>query len=806
MTKVVRYFLVLTIAAVVVFRGIFLGSIFWGDAPHFFPEEAAQFLHEPVAWTYLGNNFGGVNLPLWLYPLMFFWKFIPPQFLFLFPSIILSATGAWLLAKYLKFGVRAQFFAASVYTFNTYFLLLIDGGQMGVALSYGFFPFTLLFLKKFVESPKFKNFYLALGVLSLNGLADPRIALVAVATFIIWNINNIKKLLYLVPLGAFWILLNSFWIVPFILNRGGLSSLGTLDVSPVRFYDPFILFSPHYPDNLFDKINTPPVYFLLIPILVAGSFFISKKLKNLEFLLLYLFFSIVSIVPIGIVFRDSTKFYIPVMLFAGLLIGQTIEFVKNKWVAVLIFLYILFLIHPTVLGKMNFVLSGKVQSSAFLTIYKMLKDDPGFFRTAWISERHPMTFETGEKPGIDVKDLTKLIPFRSLNIGEDPLNFLNNKEFVDDFRTLGIKYVFLSGNPREVVKNDIEQKNWNSLTEAVDKTQGLEKVDWGVNFPVYRVPGAYPHFFAVDKLIGVVGSPISMKYPAIYFEDGNIDPGTLSEINHSSFVIFFNGKDRSDLTMSFLKRYFVFAKDAKASQWGVFDTTQYLKYKYQLLIRGINFTDLDYDGGIAFSSVKGERINFEFKVPDTGEYVLAYRVMTREDGGLKWKIENLGNLEKGVFDYTLTNNSDLEVLNAIALIPVNEFKKAEDLSNNFLNNFKTVSRKDLESLTEIRDLKYQTADTLKYKFDGLEKTGWIIFTDNFSPQWSARNAGHNLVHIPVYSMVNGFYVDKADSGFEIAYSGQNNLRTGVLLSMVTLATLIVVYFVHEKLLKRNSTN
>lgn len=798
-----KFILVFILVAFLIFRGLFFGSIFWGDSPNFFQEEVMQFQHEPVAWTSLGNNFGGPNLPLWLYPFMFLWRYLPPQLLFIFPSIALSAIGAWKLSEYLKFGRWTQFISASVYTFNTYFLLLIDGGQMGVELSYGLFPFTILFLKKFIDFPKFKSFYLALFALVLNGLADPRIALVAVVTVVVWNVTIIKKLPYLILIGFFWLLINSFWIIPFVLNKDSLSSLGALDVLPVKFYDPFLLFSPHYPDNLFGKINSPPLYFLLVPVLIIGGFVVSRKLKNLRYFLLYFFFSVISAIPIGMVFRDSTKFYIPVTLFAGILIGQTVEVVKNKWVTVLIFLFILFLIHPTILGKMNFVLSGRNHSSDFVTIYNKLKEDPGFFRTAWFPERHPMTFEMEEKPGVDARDLTKLIPFRSLNIGEDPFNFLTNMEFVEDFRTLGIKYLFLSSNPREVAKTQEEQKNWNNITAIVDKTRGLEKVNWGVSFPIYRISDTYPHFFGVDKLIGVLGAPISLKYPAIYLEDGKFDPRIFSRVDPSSFTIFFNGKDSNDLVMSFLKKYFVFPKDAKTSQWGVFGTAQYLKYKYQLLIRGVNFTDLDYGGGVAFSSIKGEKVDFDFIVPEEGDYVLALRMMTKGNGNLKWKIEGPKHLAKGNFNYTLTNNSDLTVLNVIALVPLSEFKEAGSLSDDLLKRFGTVSVNELEKLTEVRTLKYHKIDTLKYKFDGLGSTGWVVFTDNFNPLWSAKDGIHTLVHVPVYSMVNGFYIDNGSGEFEIGYGGQDNFRFGVLMSVVTLATLLMGYIVHEKLLKRN---
>ena len=146
----------------------FLGSQSWGDAPHFWASEVKELFSEPSAWTQRGINFGGVNLLLWISPLMFLLGVLGKCFsltsdilvnlVFYLPGVTLAAAGAYSFAKSQKLTNIASFFAGITYTFSTYFFLAIDGGQVGIVLAYGLFPFSLLFLKKFISKPTLNGF------------------------------------------------------------------------------------------------------------------------------------------------------------------------------------------------------------------------------------------------------------------------------------------------------------------------------------------------------------------------------------------------------------------------------------------------------------------------------------------------------------------------------------------------------------------------------------------------------------------------------------------------------------------------
>lgn len=748
---VICFWLLVIIPAVLVFRNLFLPGILWGgDAPFFYPSAIEQLIARPNLFTERGIPFGGFNQVLWLWPLMYLFgvigKFLGSDValraLFLFPSLILAGLGPYFLTKYLKFSGVVRFFAVLTYLLNTYYILLVDGGQVGVALAYGIFPFALLFL---IKDP----FSIIGATLTSEALilADPRIFVIAFSTAILWRILEKKfifRIFYIIPP---LILLNFYWLLP-LMKAGDLSvPSGVNNLDLLSLINPLVLFSPHWPANVFGKIAYPPFYFAFVPILIFGSFLFPKRDKFISiFAFLFLLFAfltkggncpfgfiydfLVNKVPFGAAFRDSSKFFIPVMLFAGILIGKTMEKLKSYGLWVMGYLFFLFLIFPALLGKLNFLLSNHKVDSSFSAIYQNLKADPTEFRTVWFPEKHPLAYETNEIPALNARDLVRFRPFAAMNAGEDVFNFLNNPKYVDWLRVLGIKYLFLPGDPRNPNPNESEQKLWQEVVKLVGATSGLKKEEWGTSFAIFEVPQVFPRNFTVEKLIAVVGPDLPLTYPAVYFEDGKLDPEALAGKDPASIKILFNGGEEIDLTMSFLQKHFRGVADASLNQWASYKADEYLKYKYELLQRGFKLADFDYSKGVAFSTVKGETLKFRFKVPEKGEYFLAVRRADIEKQKLTWEIEKI-ELPKGEFVHDIINLSPLSVFNAIALIPAHEFEKADSEAKELIARYGTFN------LSQIKDAEISPAGF-----------------------WQITSTAYNTTRgsVPVYSMVNGYYL------------------------------------------------
>ncbi len=306
------------------------------------------------------------------------------------------------------------------------------------------------------------------------------------------------------------------------------------------------------------------------------------------------------------------------------------------------------------------------------------------------------------------------------------------------------------------------------------------------------VPDSFSRIYSVQKIALVVGQPLDGTFPSVYFEDGKLDFENLEGLNPDSAVLVFNNRDKPDLAMSFMQKYFIAGKSALKKEWAVYSKDQYLKYKYELLIRGIKFNDFDFGSGISFSTQKGEKMEFEFKVPESGKYIFVTRLMIPENGDttFKWKTTEM-DLDKGVHNEVIENNYNMQILNVVGLIPKNEFDDAQEIAETFITRFKTVEVAQLDSLNnKYQDISVENPAALVYKFNASKDRYWIILSDNYNPMWQIKRGDEYFPSIPVYSMINGFYIDSKQSDYKIEFLGQKNFRLGAYFSLTSLFVLI----------------
>ncbi len=813
-----------------VFRKLFLpGPVVWGDAPYFFPEGLRELISFPMSWTTRGVTLGGVNNFLWLYPIMLLYGSLNKlglnndliiRLLFYFPGLILGTIGSIWFARKNKLGLVGQLFTALVYLINTYFILLIDGGQVGVVLAYGMFPLTLVLQNE--------NFLIALGSVFILTVVDFRVAIICLLTsLLIYGIKNLKRsfLLILTLIG-----LSSYWWIPILrLSTNNLST----DVSRLQltsFLNPLLLFQPLWPGNEFGRVLPPPFYFIGIPFLIFGSLFLVKKYKRtLKFLLVFLFFAflikgetpplgfiysfLVNKIPYGSLFRDSTKFFIPLLLIAGVLIGKTIETLRFKLFYVIIYAYLILLALPAILGNLNGVLGKSIDLTTFKNIQKLEESQSGFLRSAWFIEKNPFAYNTHEKQALDAKDLADFRPIASMNTGDgDRFNFINNNSFTDWFKLLGIKYLMFSGNPRKLTPDEAEQKDWNRLLNLVETNKDLKKVDIETDFPIYQLANIKPNIFVVDKTYFVVGGDDIYEKQRkanpnfsvgnqgfVFLEDGKLDPASFEGVASSSAKFIFNDKNENDLTPFYLQKFFVPPGESAKSDWAIRSSNDFLRWKFELLQNKIDTHEFDYGKGIAFSSVSGEKISFSVKASEPGDYYLLIRSMQstssrnlkltfnnvssdlvrKRDNSFEWFINGPINLQKGNYNLILLNISGFSVLNTVALVPTNEFMKAKSESAPLLTLFGSV---DANSVIPIG--KWQNYDP-----NNIIPNSWVIFTDRFDKNWEGS--------FPMYSMINGFYTGTG-AKFKIFYKGEEYVRVGIYFSAVTLILIIIVYLYIQK--------
>ncbi len=699
-TKIIL-FLALVIPLVLAYKAFFLpGQLVWGDAPYFSNETLKTLVNLIPAWTQRGHNFGGPLDFYWAYPLILLFglghKLLGLEnaalirIVFYFPSIILAVVGGWWYAKKQGLNLLGQYFASLIYSLNTYILLLVDGGQVGVALAYGLFPF---------------GEYLP-GLILLS-VADFRIALIYLLFQLLSNFKSWSKVL---KRGLILVGLHAYWWYPML--KLGASSLST-SVSGLQLtslLNSLLLYQPHWPLNDYGKTTQPLFYFALIPILILSS----KKWRQILIFLIFAFLAKGESAPFGSVysyilnhisvaaaFRDSTKFFIPLMLLGAVLIGSTLQ--KYKTLAMVAYFYLLLLVYPALMGQLQGVLAGRQDVE--------IRPSQTTGRVLWFDQKPPLGYESKELPALDAKRLVENRIFASYNIGNDVYNF-----FTQD-KTKSYQWLKLLDNKTFTVK---------SVTLVVGPDD--------------------------------ISSPLTN--PAIYVEDGRVNLENLVDIDKDALSILFNHKTKLDLQMAFLQKYFV---SPNKTNWATGKPEDYLKWKYELLIRGLDFKDFTHGKNIYYSTQKGEKLEFNFKIPK-GQYYLAVRRL--KVGKLEWEVSKQGT------QFEIVNDSDLDVVNVAAIIPEDDWVKAGRDADNLIANHNQITKLPL-----------------------LENgSKWLIFTDSYHPKWQLVKNTEKHSSFPIYSAINGFYLGKWDiSETKMFFSGQDDVRFGALYSVLTILLLIIYY-------------
>lgn len=781
------WWVVLGLFLVFLFRNLFFGDLAWGDAPFFYDAGLKELLNEPWSWTGRGNNLGGVNQFLFIWPLMVLYGLLGEAgltnnqillSLFYLPSIVLSVLGMVLLMRHRKFGVMGQVVAALFYVANTYYLLIIDGGVVGLALAYGIFPWALLLLFRLARKSSYWNFVSVLVVNELLIIADPRAAAMVWLTFVVLEAtsyllrkkkeNNVHGGLVFLLIIPILLGLNMYWLWPLIkLSEGGL--VGEVGGGIIRFRDALCLYLPHWPENIFGVTRALPVIFMGIPFLVLTSMIFRKNRVVTIMFVGYAFFATlaagyapIKVIPFGFAFRDSSKFFIPLALMVGVMVGALVDKVNWKSFEIFVLGYLMALMLPVFRGEMNFVLSDRWQRDDVGQLSQKIENENGEFRTAWFPERNPLTFQTERKPALDGRDLVNLRPLARLNAGEDPYNYLN-WNYEPWFDLLGIKYLVFVGSGRSV-EGENEWEYWDGVLKENE--------------------GILPKVFGVEKLVAVVGSDslydqVNMPTPMVFFEDGKFDPYLLNGLPKDSVEILFNKKSQIDLVMSFLQEYFVSPRDFEINDWANYGEGDYLKYKYQLLQRGVAYDDFDYGKGLAFSSVVGEKLANEFKV-SPGKYMLGIRQYG--GNGYEWKMEER-ETEDGVVKFEMESGEGVGVVNVVALVPLADYQRAQTQAETFLSHFETIERvPDFE----IKKVEYKMDQPFRYELIFGEKVNWVVLADSYNPMWALSRDQLSYAALPAYSMVNIFYKrPEWDNKVELFFTGQHELRWGIYWTALT---------------------
>lgn len=434
-----------------------------GDWPYLFPENIKEFevLKPPLIWL---EPYYRLTAKIGVELFSLSWETTEKLFWFL-PFIIISLISSFIFINSIikkivdsSSKLILSIIGCLIFTTNTYVLMIVGGGQMGIAMAYAVTPAVLYYIFDILEKPstskKNRSFFSAVIITSLQIMFDPRIFLLTFfiifcyVIFLLHSSNilsfNLKKIVIILISS---IILNLFWIIPGIFSDGKnyneiITFEGVDYLSFAKFSDTISLLHPNWPENIFGKIYFMRFEFILLP-LIAFSFLIFNFKNNIT-----IFFELIALIgiflakganpPFGEIylwltnlpgffaFRDSTKFYLLIITAYSILIPYSLlslinwlsERIKNKtclkaevknFIAFtfygLFIIYWLFLIRFSLQGKLTGTFKPRGVPSEYFRLKDFIKNQNEQFATFWIPERQRFGFSSNIHPAINCLEI-----------------------------------------------------------------------------------------------------------------------------------------------------------------------------------------------------------------------------------------------------------------------------------------------------------------------------------------------------------------------------------------------------------------
>ncbi len=649
--------------------------------------------------------------------------------------------------------------------------------------------------------------------------------------------------------------LNAYWIL--VLIKYPISSnfyqylTQTSFTSFISLSHASLLLSPHWYKNVFGQISNLHFEFIFIPILVFLAPILKLKNKIVGFWLLVALLSMFlvkgSSEPLGEIyqwfyynipgfslFRDSSKFFFLLALSYSVLIGITVDEILKRinipklrisfFVTTII--YFIFLVHPVWLGWMTGTFSKPILQEAYADLNRFINADKRESNIFWIPTIAPMTELSLHHPAVEATRLMQKRPFAQANIGTyETFNFLREASYMGQlFDIANIGYIayppldFRRANPHP---DNI--KYYNTFLNQLSNLPWLSRM-LGLQIPLLKVNKYQDKFFISPNTWWIVGSDeiyneatkssdLRLAKNALIFAEESVGLGDrLSEYSGSKIVLY--NKTLIDLSANFINEaYLVFpARDLKhepnTSGWWKRDTSDLIIWKDFLKTKyGIINQDFDLGGGWAV----GEG-NLSLRVKSSKlkkDDVLLARVMeSSRSGQIKFyqgnkligKIDTIsagsnvrwfeiGSLFKDN-EIKIESTGDINVVNAVTSLPSGFWSNLKNKSIKLQDRIVDFNDKGTEK--EVATLSYKQVSPTKYTIyiSNLKKPSMLVFSQNFDKNWKLNNQSS----FPIYSLLNGYTVEK-DGVYNLEFEAQKNITYGLVISIITLFTSIVLLLV-----------
>jgi hypothetical protein len=264
-------------------------------------------------------------------------------------------------------------------------------------------------------------------------------------------------------------------------------------------------------------------------------------------------------------------------------------------------------------------------------------------------------------------------------------------------------------------------------------------------------------------------------------------------------------------------------------------------FLYDLYKNNIRWSwDYDYDYGMVYTWGINANLALEFSIDTSGDYLIFIRALASPHGGYLdiyiddnyvgyistnksvtqmeyFKIDPI-HLYRGQHKITIVNKNGLNVINIIAVTPIsiyNSVKQYISAKSDRIHiipdkisiyRFDNISNRFV--FTPIIDYVRLPLSAWKVKVR-IEEPSLLVFAEAYDPLWEAKIYQNGLLinatrSIPVYDLVNGFYIDTiGDIDIIIEYLPQYyfNLSVYIMLAILFITTLI--YYIQNIRLRKS---
>ncbi len=647
------------------------------DFPYIYPKLAEKLLTWPWLWNAKDHDGLGVNtidtLWGWIQELFFggltklgtSWSVVATIF-----GVILLFLFSWIgLGKLLngyKLSKQSVFIGRLFFLTNTYILLLVDGGQLNLAVAYSLLPLSIYLLDK-----KIYKFSLAALFISFLDLRIIYVLCLVVLIHLLFNIRNFGHYLKLgVTTGVLLICSHAYWIFPALMSRGPMlpqtytRSAQVLNLSFADISHALTLRQPHWWQNIYGQTRHPEWYFWLIPIIAFSSLIFYKKNKTISF------WSCVGIVGIFLVkgfntplsgfylwafnnvpgwnlFRDPTKFYFLICLSFSVLWSFATNYLtkKHSWIVVGLSIYLLIVALPVYQGKMSGLFSIPRYEKDYKSLASFLETStPG--KIVWFPEKPPVGYSDPDHLSINATTLSQRRPFAVGTVGAyDTLNFLRDATHSGQlFAAAGIKYIAIAAS--DPIRDSQKPEDLNYRKIFTNQLSALPWISERKNFgpiTLLETKTTKKLFYLTPTTNFIIGSDSIYKNQPNIFESAAIfaeeHPGILNKItNFSNANLVLNSKTKLDVTAALMpENKFIFPANSllfspNSTGWWKRETADFVAWR-DFLQQKYNLENQDFDFGGGWAVSEGKN-NLTLNLPECiNNCILMARLMVSPKSG-----------------------------------------------------------------------------------------------------------------------------------------------------------------------------